>query len=284
MNRVGFAAQTMELFGNDVMNPQQKFKWMDKPAGDSSPLAFLKPLDSLLVKEIVSVTEFMLSMTPQSKYGIFNDRGEQVYYAFEGKDFNYNLFLKRKKKPYCLESDFCQRVYCPANRRFDLHIVDSTNQEIIRVKREFKCCAGSVWCACCAACSHEIIVESPPGTVIGYVTQECSFHRVHYALKDANDNVVLKIVGPGCMCDGPLACCCENKFTLIGTDGESEIGSIHKKYRGYLAEALTSADTFTIKVPLDLDVRMKAVALSALFLIDFAHFSEPPRRKQQFSY
>ncbi|CAF4529420.1 unnamed protein product [Rotaria sp. Silwood1] len=259
MNRVGFAAQTMELFNNDVMNPQQKFKWMDKPAGDSSPLAFLKPLDSLLVKQIVSVTEFMLSMTPQSKYGIFNDRGEQVYYAFE-------------------ESDFCQRVYCPANRQFDLHI------EIIRVKREFKCCAGSVWCACCAACSHEIIVESPPGTVIGYVTQECSFHRVHYALKDANDNVVLKIVGPGCMCDGPLACCCENKFTLIGTDGESEIGSIHKKYRGYLAEALTSADTFTIKVPLDLDVRMKAVALSALFLIDFAHFSEPPRRKQQFSY
>jgi hypothetical protein len=26
------------------------------------------------------------------------------------------------------ESDICQRLYCPKNRRFDLHIVDSTNQ------------------------------------------------------------------------------------------------------------------------------------------------------------
>ncbi|CAF0960656.1 unnamed protein product [Rotaria sordida] len=262
MNRVAFAAQVNELFGNDVMNPQQNLKWMDKPVGDSSPLGFLKPLNSLLVKQVVSMTEFMFSVSAQAKYGIFNDKGEQVYYAFE-------------------ESDFCQRIYCPATRRFDLHIVDSTNQEIVRIKREFKCCSGYVCCACCSACSHEIVVESPPGTVIGYVTQECSFHRVHYALKDAHDNVILKIIGPGCMCDGPYACCCENKFTLIGNDGVSEIGSIHKKYRGFLAEALTAADTFTIQFPLDLNVQMKAVAIGALFLIDFAHFSEPPRNRRR---
>lgn len=89
---------------------------------------------------------------------------------------------------------------------------------------------------------------------------------MHYDLKDATGNVVLKIVGPGCMCDGPYACCCENKFTvrddlqfvdilkilwfflqLFGTDGETEIGAIHKKYRGFVAEAMTSADQFSIR-------------------------------------
>jgi hypothetical protein len=35
------------------------------------------------------------------------------------------------KKYIILESDICQRLYCPRTRRFDLHIVDSTNQVYI---------------------------------------------------------------------------------------------------------------------------------------------------------
>jgi hypothetical protein len=31
-----------------------------------------------------------------------------------------------------IESNICQRLYCPKTRRFDLHIVDSTNQVYIR--------------------------------------------------------------------------------------------------------------------------------------------------------
>lgn len=77
---------------------------------------------------------------------------------------------------------------------------------------------------------------------------------------------------------------------LYGTDGITEVGAIHKKYRGFLAEAMTTADMFSIRsktaksvrsslsvcsslslsrflVPLDMDVKMKAVALGALFLI-----------------
>jgi hypothetical protein len=34
---------------------------------------------------------------------------------------------------------------------------------------------------------------------------------------------------------------------LFGTDGTTEIGAIHKKYRGFIAEALTTADTFSIR-------------------------------------
>jgi hypothetical protein len=42
----------------------------------------------------------------------------------------------------------------------------------------------------------------------------CSCWRMNYVLKDATENPVLNIVGPGCICDGPYACCCENKFTV----------------------------------------------------------------------
>lgn len=79
---------------------------------------------------------------------------------------------------------------------------------------------------------------------------------------------------------------------MYGTDGSTEIGAIHKKYRGYIAEAMTSADQFAIRsmkithnfkksnilksfflVPMDLDVKMKAVALGALFLIVRFYFT-----------
>ena len=91
------------MVGNDVMNPGQPQRWMEKPAGDTSPLALLRPLDSLLAKQIVSFTESMYDFDRQSrkksafffsvltglptqaKYGVFNDLGEQVFYAFEGK-------------------------------------------------------------------------------------------------------------------------------------------------------------------------------------------------------
>ncbi len=51
-------AQVNEMLGNNIMNPQQQQqKWMDKPIGDPSGLAYLKPLNSLLAKQIVSLTE-----------------------------------------------------------------------------------------------------------------------------------------------------------------------------------------------------------------------------------
>lgn len=42
---------------------------------------------------------------------------------------------------------------------------------------------------------------------------------------------------------------------------------------------MTSADEFTMKLPMDMDVRMKAVALAALFLVDFAHFAVVNRQR-----
>ena len=50
-------AQAQEMLGNNIMNPQQQQRWMEKPPGDPSGLAYLRPLESMLAKQVVSLTE-----------------------------------------------------------------------------------------------------------------------------------------------------------------------------------------------------------------------------------
>ena len=46
------------VFDNTVMNPlHQQQRWMERPPGDSSALAHLKPLQSLIAKQSVSMSE-----------------------------------------------------------------------------------------------------------------------------------------------------------------------------------------------------------------------------------
>ena len=44
-------------------------------------------------------------------------------------------------------------------------------KEVIRVNREFKCCAGCCWCANVGCCQMIITVEAPIGVVIGSCVQ-----------------------------------------------------------------------------------------------------------------
>lgn len=58
MNQAMILNQANQFLGNNVMNPQQQQqRWMEKPAGDPSGLSYLKSLDSLLAKQVVSMTE-----------------------------------------------------------------------------------------------------------------------------------------------------------------------------------------------------------------------------------
>ena len=66
----------------------------------------------------------VMGMVSQAKYGVYNNKNEQVYYAYESK----NLHRRNSFQNIRLESDTCQRMCCPKVRGFDLHIVDSTNQ------------------------------------------------------------------------------------------------------------------------------------------------------------
>ena len=78
MNRAGMIAQANQMINNNILNPQQ-MRWMDKPAGDPSGLAYLKPLDSLLVKQTLSLTESM-----QSLPGFFAEKKKDLVSSSDG--------------------------------------------------------------------------------------------------------------------------------------------------------------------------------------------------------
>ncbi|CAF3495141.1 unnamed protein product, partial [Rotaria sp. Silwood2] len=89
-------------------------------------------------------------------------------------------------------------------------------------------------CCCCESCMQQVTVECPPGQIIGTVQQEASVSGMQYVIKDENNMPMVTIMGPCCICSGIYSCGCENKYTVI---------------------------------PLNLDAKMKVLALAALFLI-----------------
>lgn len=54
---------------------------------------------------------------------------------------------------------------------------------------------------------------------------------------------------------------------MLSADGDVQVGKISKQWSGLAKEAFTDTDNFGITFPLDLDVRMKATLLGAIFLI-----------------
>ncbi|GAB1597817.1 phospholipid scramblase 1-like [Argonauta hians] len=239
--------------------PQQ---WMARPAAttNSPPgLEYLSMIDQILVKQQVEILEVVSGFECANKYILVNAVGQQVYFAGE-------------------ESSLCMRQCCGSSRGFVMHISDNMAQEVMRITREFKCCAGCCWWACCSACSLEVTVEAPVGQVIGKVKQTCSFLQPMFDITTPDDDVVFQIKGPVCICDGP--CCMQDqKFKVYDHDGSNHIGTISKQYSGFVNEMVTSADNFGVTFPMDLDVKMKATMIGAVFLIDFMFFENKNKNK-----
>ena len=130
-----------------------------------------------------------------NKYQIKNSLGQQVYFAAEGKRLlqrdpqscntlqpylqNTVIYIEPSHLPcdtyvgvpcvcVCADSNCCLRQYCGPSRPFDMAIVDNSNREVIHLQRPLRC--SSALCGFC--CLQQVQVESPPGTVIGYVKQE----------------------------------------------------------------------------------------------------------------
>nr|CAH8853118.1 unnamed protein product [Trichobilharzia regenti] len=228
--------------------------WMQKPATINCPpgLEYLTQIDQLLVKQSKELCEIILSFETKNRYTCYNVLGQPVYKCFE-------------------ESGFCVREFCGSSRPFLLHIVDGNNSEVILARRPFRCDCFPC-CSCCDCCLSEIEVESPPGNIIGYVKQVYNGCYRNYHILDHNQTTVLQIHGPPyCLCE----CIGQNiDFKITSAHGAVEIGKITKKWTNVLQELFTDADNFGVTFPMDLEVRMKAVVLAAVFLIDFMYFEE----------
>ena len=61
-------------------------------------------------------------------------------------------------------------------------------------------------------------------------------------------------------------------FQVLSADGDTEVGKITKQWSGLGKEMFSDAENFGVSFPIDLDVKMKAVLLAAVFLVDFMFF------------
>lgn len=217
-----------------------------KPDNCPPGLEYLTQINHLIVKQKVELLEAFIGFETKNKYVIKNALGQPIYKAKE-------------------DTDCCTRNCCGPVRPFDMIIRDNFDNEVIHLFRPLRC--QSCLCPCCL---QVLEVSSPPGNIIGTIEQDWSLCNPMFSIKDANGELALKIEGPVCT----FSICGDVEFKVLSPDCSTEVGKISKQWSGLLREAFTDADNFGINFPMDLDVRMKATLLGALFLIDFMFFEK----------
>lgn len=234
---------------------QPQVQWMPPPQetipGCPPGLEYLTQIDQLLVHQQVELLELVTGWETENKYRVRNTLGQQVYFAAE-------------------QSNCCARQYCGPVRPFEMTIADNNQREVIHLIRPYRC---NAWC--CFCCLQEMEVQSPPGTTIGFIKQDCTFIYPWFSVQNADGETVLKIKGPCWTCRW-----CDIEFQILSADGTQEVGKITKQWSGLAKEYFTDADNFGIQFPMDLDVKMKATMLAACFLIDFMFFEDNQNRNR----
>lgn len=227
------------------MNPEDP-RLLSCPRG----LEYLMSVDQVLMHQEVHMLEVFSGWECKNRFSLKNSLGQQMFYAAE-------------------ESECCNRYWCKNARGFVMHIVDNQGQEIMRVTREFKCCVGCCWCInCCDHCAFEVSVESPVGNVIGYIKQAYSKWKPIFEVKDVNHETHMTLRGPCCICSCP---CFDVEFNLFSMEGDV-VGQVSKQWSGLAKEVFTQAQNFGITFPMDLDVKVKATLIGAVFLINMMFF------------
>jgi len=225
-------------------------EWMpmvaQAPSNCPPGLEYLTQIDQLIVKQQIELFEAFTGFETNNKYKVKNSLGQTVYFAAE-------------------DTDCCTRMCCGPGRPFDMKIFDNSQREVIHLNRPLRCSA-----CCFPCCLQEIEVTSPPGTPVGYIAQKWSLCAPKFEIQDADRNPVLLIEGPFCT----MSMCGDVEFQVLALDGSNQVGRISKQWGGFAKEAFTDADTFGITFPMDLDVKVKATMLGAVFLIDFMFFEK----------
>lgn len=194
----------------------------------------LSSISSLVVSQQKEWTEILTSFETKNKYAIFDESGQRLYWAAEEAGFFLALLL---------------RWFLKALRPFTMAVLSEDGQVVLRVTRPFR------------FFFHRAEVVDAQGQSLGMIKRRFSIIRRIYSVLDPSGEEVFQLFGP-----------LLRPWTFqIRQDG-TEYGKITKRWSGLLKEGFTDADTFGVMFPPEWDVRLKALFLGAVFLIDFVHF------------
>ncbi|XP_065296445.1 phospholipid scramblase 1-like isoform X2 [Dermacentor albipictus] len=210
------------------------------PAG----LEYLTQIDHLKVRQSVNLLNMFLPNVLPSEYLVTNAMDQFVFKVTEDDNL------------------LCTGL--GPRRAFQMGLHDSRDAEVLRLDRPLRC--DSCLCFCCL---QKMDVRDQSGATIGSLRMQCTLLFPNFTVLDSHNNAVLLIRGPCCT----RAICCDTvKFDIVTMDGVTKIGAITKLWSGSCKEACSIGDSFAVTFPLDLDVKMKAVLLGAVFLLDAIYY------------
>ncbi len=141
------------------------------------------------------------------------------------------------------------RLFLKGLRPFTIAVLTEDGQVVLRVRRPFR------------FYFHRAEVVDSRGQSLGVIERRFSVLRRIYSVLDSSGEEVFQLFGP-----------ILHPWTFqIRNDGV-EYGKITKTWSGLLKEGFTDADNFGVMFPAEWDVKLKALFLGAVFLIDFVHF------------
>ena len=141
------------------------------------------------------------------------------------------------------------RQFLKTLRPFTISVLAEDGQVALRVMRPFR------------FYFHRAEVVDSQGQSLGVIERRFSILRRIYSVLNSSGEEVFQMFGP-----------ILHPWTFQIRDGEIEYGKITKKWSGLLKEGFTDADNFGVMFPTEWDVKLKALFLGAVFLIDFVHF------------
>ncbi|GMT27463.1 hypothetical protein PFISCL1PPCAC_18760, partial [Pristionchus fissidentatus] len=230
--------------------PQPQIRWIAVPPSipDCPPgLEFLHGLDRIVIRQKQDLIEIITTIEIPNRYAIETPTGEQIYYAVE-------------------DADYVQAQVMGATRGYRIKVNDGYNRVAFTISRPLQYCRAEC-CACCDGCKRQSTVEGA-GQIYGemYTRRACCASSL--TITDESKKSVITIDGP-CCCS---RCCSDAEFPLKSAVNGATLGSITRKYLGYIQSNYSKADVFEIQFPSDLDVRMKAAVVGACIMIDFLEF------------
>jgi hypothetical protein len=141
------------------------------------------------------------------------------------------------------------RLFLKALRPFTLVVLTESNQVVLRVIRPLR------------FYFHQAEIVDSQGKSLGVLQKRFSLLQRKYSVLDSSGKEIFQLFGP-----------LLSPWTFIIKNNDAEYGKITKKWSGLLKEGFTDADNFGVVFPKEWDIKLKALFLGAVFLIDFVHF------------
>ena len=143
------------------------------------------------------------------------------------------------------------RFFLKSLRPFTIVVLTDSDQVLLRVKRVFR-----FW-------FHEAKIFDSQDESLGVLKKRFSIFRRKYSVFDGNGKEIYQLFGP-----------ILKPWTFFIKNNGTEYCKITKKWSGLLKESFTEADNFGVVFPEEWDVKVKALFLGAVFLVDFVHFEK----------